>query len=275
MREMKTEVALEGATGRLSLSRAPLLAAAPGAELGSSRGRLADPTVTVPRVPPGRLRYQDLCLDAVQPDRVAPFWSAALGLSVEARGELRLLTDDVPEHSLWINPVPEPRTVKQRVHLDVHVAAVADLQQLGATVLDDSQPWTVMADPEGGELCAFVRPPDQLPRYRVYELGVDAVDAEQIAAWWAERFGVEVQRQAGEDFVWLDDVPGMPWAMVFQDVPEPKRVKNRIHWDVVGSTAEVLAAGARLVRARDDEISWDQLADPEGNEFCVFAPEDR
>ena len=273
---MKTEVVLEVATGRLSRSRAPLLAAAPGTELGSGRGRLADPIVTAQPAPgpAGRLRYQDLCLDAVQPDRVAPFWAGALGLGVEARGELRLLTDDVPEHSLWINPVPEPRTVKQRVHLDLHVAAVADLEQLGATVLDDSQPWTVMADPEGGELCAFVRASDQLPRYRVYELGVDAVDAERIAAWWAERFGVEVQRQAGEDFVWLDGVPGMPWAMVFQDVPEPKRVKNRIHWDVVGSTAEVLAAGARLVRARDDEISWDQLADPEGNEFCVFAPED-
>jgi len=28
----------------------------------------------------------------------------------------------------------------------------------------------------------------------------------------------------------------------------------------------------RLVRARDEEIDWDILADPEGNEFCVFAP---
>ena len=33
-----------------------------------------------------------------------------------------------------------------------------------------------------------------------------------------------------------------------------------------------MAAGARLLRARDDEIGWDVLADPEGNEFCVFAP---
>jgi len=27
-----------------------------------------------------------------------------------------------------------------------------------------------------------------------------------------------------------------------------------------------------MVRARDEEIDWDILADPEGNEFCVFAP---
>jgi hypothetical protein len=28
-----------------------------------------------------------------------------------------------------------------------------------------------------------------------------------------------------------------------------------------------------MVRARDEEIEWDILADPEGNEFCVFAPQ--
>jgi hypothetical protein len=28
-----------------------------------------------------------------------------------------------------------------------------------------------------------------------------------------------------------------------------------------------------MVRARDEEIDWDILADPEGNEFCVFSPQ--
>ena len=54
-----------------------------------------------------------------------------------------------------------------------------------------------------------------------------------------------------------------------------------MHIDVVGNTGALLAAGATLLRARDagpdddpDEggITWDVLADPEGNEFCVFAP---
>jgi Glyoxalase-like domain len=48
-------------------------------------------------------------------------------------------------------------------------------------------------------------------------------------------------------------------------------VKNRMHLDVVGDTAELLGLGATLVRVRDEEIDWDILADPEGNEFCVFA----
>jgi hypothetical protein len=57
-----------------------------------------------------------------------------------------------------------------------------------------------------------------------------------------------------------------------QPVPEPKTAKNRLHIDVFGNLDELLALGATLLRKRDDEIEWDVLADPEGNEFCVFAP---
>jgi hypothetical protein len=62
-------------------------------------------------------------------------------------------------------------------------------------------------------------------------------------------------------------------------VPEPKTVKNRMHFDVLGNTSALLTAGARMVRQRDADtepdgaIEWDVLADPEGNEFCVFSPE--
>jgi hypothetical protein len=220
--------------------------------------------------PPGPFRYKDLCLDVVDPRRMAPFWSVALGLGPELRGHNMVLLDDVPEHTLWLNKVPEPCTVKQRVHLDVHVASVADLLDLGATVVDDTLAWTVLRDPEGGELCAFVRPPDELPPYRLYELVVDAADPAALASWWGDRFGVAVRHEAGDGFCWLEDVPGMPWSMVFNAVPEPKTVKNRVHWDLWGTSAEAFDAGARLLRARDDDIGWDVLADPEGNEFCVF-----
>lgn len=225
-----------------------------------------------PTESPGRLRYKDLCLDAVDLDRAARFWGPALGLVAEPRGdEVLLLSDGVDEHTLWINRVPEPRTVKQRVHLDLHVASVAELVDLGAQVLREHPRWTELSDPEGGELCAFVRPPADLPRYRLYELGVDAAEPERIAQWWADLFGVAVQRDEEEGFCWLEGVPGMPWEMVFQAVPEPKQVKNRIHWDLWGQPEDALAAGARLLRS-DEKVGWAVLADPEGNEFCVFTP---
>ena len=76
-----------------------------------------------------------------------------------------------------IGQVPEPKTVKHRVHLDVLARSVQDVLDLGATVAPgypDTDKWTVLLDPEGGELCVFER--DEVPSYRSYELVVDAVD---------------------------------------------------------------------------------------------------
>jgi hypothetical protein len=59
--------------------------------------------------------------------------------------------------------------------------------------------------------------------------------------------------------------------MDFVPVPEPKMVKNRIHWDVtVPAVAPLVEAGAVVLREPDDDIGWHVLADPEGNEFCAF-----
>ena len=54
-------------------------------------------------------------------------------------------------------------------------------------------------------------------------------------------------------------------------MPEPKTVKNRIHWDeTVPAVAPLVAARARLLREPSGDIGWHVLADPEGNEFCAF-----
>lgn len=218
-------------------------------------------------------RFKDLVLDAADVRRSGAFWAAATGLALTLQdGGDGILRDGIAEHVIWVNAVPEPRSVKQRVHLDLFTGSVAALEALGATVEEAYAGWTVMRDPEGGELCAFPR--DPVPAYRVYELVVDAADPETIAGWWADRFGIAARHDPSDPWWWLEPEAGtgLPWPLVFNPVPEPKRVKNRIHWDVWGSRERLVAAGARLLRARDEEIGWDVLADPEGNEFCVFTP---
>ena len=215
--------------------------------------------------------FKDLCIDASDVAASASFWSRALGLGVLERHGNVLLSDRVDEHTVWVNLVPELRSVKNRVHLDVLTASVSHLAALGASVLDDSRSWTVMADPEGAEFCALVRPPERLPDYRLDELVVDSADPRLVATWWADRLGVAAQQGAGQPFWFLEGAGELPWKTVFNPVPEPKTGKNRVHWDVWGTTSELVSAGATLLRARDDGISWDVLADPEGNEFCVFA----
>ncbi|SDS18923.1 VOC family protein [Microlunatus soli] len=221
----------------------------------------------------GQRAFKDLVIDAQDPRRIGDFWAAAIGLSAEFDGDGPdgVLRGTEPEHTIWINQVAEPRTVKQRVHLDVHASGTDPLTALGATVDTEHPGWTVMRDPEGGEFCAFERNASQLTDYRLYELVIDAADPAAISAWWAEQFGLAAQHDPADPWHWIDGgAAGLPWDLVFNPVPEPKRVKNRIHWDVWGDTADYLDAGATLLRRRDDEIGWDVLADPEGNEFCVF-----
>jgi hypothetical protein len=126
---------------------------------------------------------------------------------------------------------------------------------------------------------------------RFKDLCLDATDHQALADWWCAAIGY-VRR---DDLEPADDgwVRPREWPVPIVDasgagpliwivpVPEPKTVKNRMHLDVVGDTSALLSAGATLLRGKDagpdDDpeaggIRWDVLADPEGNEFCCFAP---
>ena len=113
---------------------------------------------------------------------------------------------------------------------------------------------------------------------RFKDLCLDAVDHQAIADWWCAALGYVRQettddgtpRRPEEPVPIVDPYGSGPQSWI-NPVPERKTVKNRMHVDVVGDTASLLAAGATLVRRRDDEIRWDVLADPEGNEFGCFA----
>lgn len=223
---------------------------------------------------PPAAAFKDLCIDAADPRALAGFWAGALHLAVDPTDEEGgRLVGPTPAHTLWVNEVPEPLTVKQRVHLDVRAESPADLERLGATVVDDdSFPWTVMRDPEGGEFCVFGLREDQ--QAGLMEIVVDTADPVAISTWWAGVLGATRHDDTEHGFSYLSDVPGAPfehWAFV--PVPEPKAVKNRIHWDITApDVATLLAAGATLLRPPGGDIDWHVLADPDGNEFCVFPP---
>jgi hypothetical protein len=81
---------------------------------------------------------------------------ATLGLKPETDPMVAI---DSPEGSLvfFVQEVPEPRTVKNRMHVDIRLrdgAHLEELLQLGATVIAEYDGWRVLADPEGNEFCA-------------------------------------------------------------------------------------------------------------------------
>lgn len=231
--------------------------------------------------------FKELCVDThpapgQDVGALSAFWAAVTGCEQKFFSSDPADPGDVvgPVEGMGIAvcPVPEAKTVKHRVHLDVHTDDVAKLVALGARIqrepdapsVEGGIRWYVMEDPEGGEFCAFVRAPEKVPDYKVYEMCVDTVNAPLVAAWWAEVFGTTVRHEDGQDWYWLEDVPGMPFeAWVFGDVPEPRSVKNRWHWDVYGEVGDFLDRGAVLLW---EMPRWAVLGDPEGNEFCVFPP---
>jgi hypothetical protein len=220
-------------------------------------------------------QFKDLCMDAADPARLSAFWEAALDRTWHPKDDGDgWLAGSTQRHTIWVSKVPEPKTVKHRVHLDIYTRDLADLEALGATVVEPrygNRGWTVMADPEGGEFCAFLR--SELPEERLHGLVVDSADHESQARWWAGVYGVDVTRNDG--WSTLEGVPGMPiLTMDFVPVPEPKTAKNRVHWDVTVPAVEPLVeAGAVVRREPDDDIFWYVLTDPEGNEFCAFTAE--
>ena len=141
-------------------------------------------------------RWQDLCLDATDPERLGAFWAPVLGLRRDPEIPRAVtLVGAEPTQRVWVNLVDRPKRVKNRLHLDVYAESIDGLVSLGATVLAPAEEtgfaWTVMADPEGGEFCAFLRDRAELPAYRLHGIGIDCVDA-RAQARWGEVFGVPV-----------------------------------------------------------------------------------
>jgi hypothetical protein len=124
----------------------------------------------------------------------------------------------------------------------------------------------------------------------------DCADPARLAAFWASALGYVVQPPPeGYDswpaFLTELGVPESEWnsrsacvdpdgngpRLFFQQVPEPKTAKNRVHLDVnvghdrIDDEAKRLAGeGATFVRdVTEMGARWIVMADPEGNEFCV------
>ncbi|SOB88984.1 VOC family protein [Streptomyces sp. 1331.2] len=112
----------------------------------------------------------------------------------------------------------------------------------------------------------------------VQNVAVDCADAYELALFWSKVTGRPLDPEDGpgsrETAVQLTE--GL--VLYFNQVPEPKTVKNRVHLCLRPETSRdqeverLLALGATWVgdHRNPDGSGWAVLADPEGNEFCVL-----
>jgi predicted enzyme related to lactoylglutathione lyase len=241
------------------------------------------------------LRPDALVFDTRDPMVEAIFWAAALGfdLDPDSDGTDAHISDPSARMSgAFFQAVPEPKVVKNRVHLDLRPTTtmaeeVERLRGLGAVPIryvdEGHGSWTVMGDPEGNEFCVLRAGAEGGKRDRggIDSVVVDSEDWRRVADFWIAALGYR-ELEAGESGVEIvGDRDGDPMLSLVT-VPEAKTVKNRVHLDVrpTGSMTEeverVTALGG-TVRGYIDEGGsfWTQMRDPEGNEFCILrGPDD-
>ncbi len=232
--------------------------------------------------------FKDLCIDVTHTvgleARVAAFWSAALGQDFAQLDNGAFVIEPPPgtaeSRRIWLCSVPELCTTKSRVHIDIRLPEgdPTPLVAAGGHVLREPTThdrWHVVEAPDGIPVCVM-GPHPRLPAFSgPFELVVDSAHPLEIAQWWADRTGGTAHTRDNTEFVWIEGASGFPYMFwVFTQVPEPKTVKNRVHWDVTlldATVGDLVSNGATLLRAEDNEVQWTVLADPEGNEFCAFA----
>jgi predicted enzyme related to lactoylglutathione lyase len=106
-----------------------------------------------------------LVLDCADADRMASFWAAALGYQNlgSAGAYVALYPRSGGGPKLLLQRVDEPKTVKNRMHLDIEVTDIQHeaerLVALGARMVqqepcsEHGSTWMLMTDPEGNEFC--------------------------------------------------------------------------------------------------------------------------
>jgi hypothetical protein len=128
----------------------------PGRSRTSQKRRFYDPPVS--------LEWEQTVVDARDPGALGIWWQEALGWIVvnddPAEFEIRPTPNRLP--GLLFVPVPERKTMKNRIHLDFRPedrdTEVERLLALGATRADvgqGEQSWVVLEDPEGNEFCVL------------------------------------------------------------------------------------------------------------------------
>jgi predicted enzyme related to lactoylglutathione lyase len=113
----------------------------------------------------------------------------------------------------------------------------------------------------------------------LYTVTLDAADPRRLADFWSEILGYKVVFDSPEE-VAIEKPNGNGTAILFIKVPDAKAGKNRMHFDLnpddqAAEVERALSLGATHVeigQARDPDVTWKVMADPEGNEFCILTP---
>ena len=108
---------------------------------------------------PAQVSSVEIGLDVMDADAVRGFWAAMYGVEPTKGGDIEDPAGRLP--ALWFQQMDEPRTPRNRFHLDITVPhdvaeqRISDALAAGGTLVSDefAPAWWVLADAEGNEAC--------------------------------------------------------------------------------------------------------------------------
>ena len=114
----------------------------------------------------------------------------------------------------------------------------------------------------------------------IHWLTIDSEDTDKLADFWCQALGYEVtyRSEEGETVreVTIEAPDRNGWGILFLEVHDERKVKNRLHLDLRpddqdAEVARVEKLGAKRIDiGQGPEVTWVVMADPEGNEFCIL-----
>jgi predicted enzyme related to lactoylglutathione lyase len=231
-----------------------------------------------------------LGFDANDKRRLATFWARALGWELDdAQSWISVVPTDDTGFEFAFEDVPEPKTAKNPIHIDLVSESVEHQQDLvdrfvglGGQPIDIGQgadePHVVLVDPEGNEFCVVIRG-EFLADTGFLGSVVFEPAHPTTGYFWGEALGWPVVYDEGGD-VAIRAPNGRGPFITFGPPGIAKQGKNRLHFDLTpdaDQSAEVdrlIALGARRIDIGQGDVSWVVMADPDGNEFCVLSAND-
>jgi predicted enzyme related to lactoylglutathione lyase len=230
-----------------------------------------------------------LSIPATDPVRLGRFWAGVLdwGPADDPHGAVAILPTDDTGFRIRFPATQDQKTSQNRMHVDLTSASLDDQQQtvaralaLGARHVDVGQRpdegHVVLADPEGNEFCV-IEPGNNFLADCGF-IGALACDGSQeVGYFWSEALGWPLVWDQDQETAIRSPLggPKITWG---GPPPMPKAGTNRLHFDLASSAdgdqrAEVdrlLSLGAIRLDVGPGETGGVVMADPDGNEFCLF-----
>lgn len=230
-----------------------------------------------------------LCVDALDPPRLARFWSGVLGFDLvdDPAGGAELRPSDDTGFAIRFLATRAPKTVPNQMHFDLTSRSLEDQRatverslRLGARLLDVGQgphaTHVVLADPEDNEYCV-IEPGNRFLADCGF-IGALASDGSQrVGYFWSAALGWPLVWDQDEETAIRSPLggPKITWG---GPPLRMKTAKNRLHFDLaplpgtdqLAEVQRLIALGATRVDIGQGDVGWVVMADPDGNEFCLL-----